>query len=141
MKKTSIILALTLISFISQAQLQRKVTPLANRHHDTVTAGNGKRIANNGEALNRKQMMRDLNLTREQQIKLKDTRQSNREKMEVITNDDKLSTEQKEAKIRELKKAQAMNMQGILNEEQRQKMKAMREEMIKKRKMNKAEQN
>ena len=80
-------------------------------------------------------MIKELNLTTEQKMKLKETRQALSEKKEAIENDDKLSAEQKEQRLREIKIDQARNMQTILNQEQREKMKAMRQKLFKNRKM------
>ena len=137
MKKRTLFLVSTLISLSSIAQVQRTGTP--SRKTDSVTTAQG---ANNaGSDMNKKKMMRELDLTKEQKIKLKEARESSKAKQEAISNDDKLTQEQKDAKLLELKRAQAQNMQGILNEEQRAKMKALRQEMIKKRQKNPGQQN
>ena len=136
MKKGSIFLAFTFISSVSIAQVQRTGTP--SRQNDTAATTQG---INNASDMNKKKMIRELDLTKEQKIKLKEARESSKAKQEAISNDDKLTQEQKDAKLRELKRAQAQNMQGILNEEQRAKMKALRQEMIKKRQKNPGQQN
>ena len=137
MKKRTLFLVSTLISLSSIAQVQRTGTP--SRKTDSVTTAQG---ANNaGSDMNKKKMMRELDLTKEQKIKLKEARESSKAKQEAISNDDKLTQEQKDLKLRELKRAQAQNMQGILNEEQKAKMKALRQEMIKKRQNHPGQQN
>ena len=137
MKKGILFLAATLISILSIAQVQRTGTP--SRKTDSVATAQG--TNNAGNDMNKKKMMRELDLTKEQKIKLKEAREANKSKQEAISNDDKLTPEQKDAKMRELRRTQAQNMQGILNEEQKAKMKAMRQEMFKKRQGRSPQQN
>lgn len=137
MKKGTLFLASTLISLLSIAQVQRTGTP--SRKTDSVATAQG--TNNTGNDMNKKKMMRELDLTKEQKIKLKEAREANKSKQEAISNDDKLTPEQKDAKMRELRRTQAQNMQGILNEEQKAKMKAMRQEMFKKRQGRSPQQN
>ena len=133
MKKGSIFFALTFISVLSIAQVQRTITP--SRRADSVSNINAPNTpgTNAGGDMNRKKMIRELNMTREQKIKLNELRQSNKAKQEAISNDDKLTPEQKETRLRALKREQAGNMQTILNDEQKAKMKAMWQERFKKR--------
>ncbi len=121
MKKIGIFLTLFFISFFSFSQVQRAATP--SKQSDAAATQPGD---NNPEKMNRRKMMRELNLTKEQRSKLKEIRQSNMSKKDAITNDDKLTDEQKEAKLRELKRGQAQSTMTILNDEQKAKMKAMR---------------
>jgi hypothetical protein len=133
MKKTGIFLAFTFISFLSIAQVQRVATP--SKQADSVMRQPGDNIARNGN-VGRRQMMRELNLTREQRSKIKEVRQSNMAKKDAITNDDKLTPEQKDVQLRELKRAQAQSTMMILNDEQKTKLKTMREGMGRKRQQN-----
>ena len=121
MKKTGIFLTLTFISILSFSQVQRVVTPSKQSDAGVTQPGD-----NNPEKMNRKKMMRELNLTKEQRSKLKEMRQSNMSKKDAISNDDKLTDEQKEVKLRELKRGQAQSTMTILNDEQKAKMKTMR---------------
>lgn len=121
MKKTGIFLTLTFISILSFSQVQRVVTPSKQSDAGVTQPGD-----NNPEKMNRKKMMRELNLTKEQRSKLKEIRQSNMSKKDAISNDDKLTDEQKEVKLRELKRGQAQSTMTILNDEQKAKMKTMR---------------
>lgn len=121
MKKTGIFLTLTFISILSFSQVQRVVTPSKQSNGGVTQPGD-----NNPEKMNRKKMMRELNLTKEQRSKLKEIRQSNMSKKDAISNDDKLTDEQKEVKLRELKRGQAQSTMTILNDEQKAKMKTMR---------------
>ena len=73
-------------------------------------------------------MLKELDLSREQKIKLKELRQSMKEKKEAIENDDKLSGPEKETKLKELRKEQAKNTMSILTPEQKVKMLKMRKD-------------
>ncbi len=72
--------------------------------------------------------MKELDLTREQKIKLKEMRQLAQSKKEAIENDDKLSAPEKETKLKELRKEQAKNTLYVLSPEQKQKMLQLRKE-------------
>ena len=120
MKKTGFFIAFSFISFLAVAQVQRVVP---QRLNDSTQSRQG----NNGEGkMNRKKMMRELNLTREQRSKLKEIKQSNLAKKDEISNDDKLTDEQKKVKLKELKRGQVQSTMTILNDEQKAKMRMMR---------------
>lgn len=72
---------------------------------------------------------KDLNLTKEQQQKLKAFREDGRSQMEAIRNDNSLTPEQKRAKHTELRESQKTKMNSILTPEQRTKMDAKMKEM------------
>jgi len=72
-------------------------------------------------------MMRELNLTKEQREKIKEIRQANQAKKEAIENDTTLTAEQKETRLRELKREMGQSMLPILNDEQKAKFKEMRD--------------
>ena len=132
MKKGSIFFALTFISVMSIAQVQRAVTPpKATSPVSNINIQNtpGADAVDN---MNKKRMMRELNLTREQKIKFKEFRQSNKAKREAISNDEKMTADQKEASLKALKREQTQNIQTILTAEQKAKMQAMRQERKKK---------
>ncbi len=132
MKKTGIFLAFIFISFLSFAQVQRIVAPKqvdSTGHQPAINDGRNDKIG-------RKQMMRELELSKDQRSKLKEIRQSNKVKKDEISNDDKLTTEQKDAKLRELQREQAQSTMTILNDEQKAKIKTMRQEMRRKRQQN-----
>ena len=122
MKKAAIFLAFSFISVFSIAQVQRVVTP---KPLDSTARSNGN-IGEKNNRADRKQMLRELNLTKEQRVKFKEMRQANMAKRDEINNNDSLTQEQKDAKLRELKRTQAQSTMTILNDEQKEKMKAMR---------------
>jgi hypothetical protein len=123
MKKISALIVLTFIISLSFAQVQRKVK--TENIADSITkTGERKK----GYKANKKQAIRELDLTKEQKGKLKEQRQAAKDKKAAIQNNESLSAEQKEAKLKELQKEQAKSTMGILNEEQKEKMKKMRKE-------------
>jgi Spy/CpxP family protein refolding chaperone len=124
MKKIFSMMALIFLAAISFAQVQRNKTTAVARPDSTIT-GTEKR---KGTGMDKKQMMKDLDLSREQKIKFKELRQSMKAKKEAIENDDKLSGPEKENKLKELHKEQAKNTMSILNPEQKVKMLKMRKE-------------
>ena len=123
MKKTTVVLILNLMALLSFAQVQRQATPKAL--DSTYHAGETRPGKNNRGA--RKQMMLDLNLTKEQRGKFKEIRQSNMAKREEINNNDSLTQEQKDARLRELKKQQQQSTMSILNDEQKAKARDIRQ--------------
>jgi len=122
MKKTAFFLSFSLISILSLAQVQRVVTP---KPEDSTARSNGTATEKNNQG-DRKQMLRELNLTKEQRGKLKEIRQANMARKDEINNNDSLNQDQKDAKLRELKRSAAQSTMTILNDEQKEKMKAMR---------------
>lgn len=131
MKSGVLVLALTLISLLSFAQVERKTA--VKDQADSVSTASFKEQAGKND---RKQMIKDLHLTREQQAKMKEIYQSGRSKKEALLNDNKLTNEDRQAKLRVLQKEQFDNTMRILNDEQKQKMRNGRADMMKNRKMN-----
>ena len=123
----------TIVAFISSAQIQRTVKPHIIGQIDSVSKQVKTPIPYKTGESARKDMIRELNLNREQKLKLKEFREQNHVKIYAITTDSTLSPDQKAAKLKELKRDQARNMQSILDPEQQVKMKAMQQEMMKKR--------
>jgi Spy/CpxP family protein refolding chaperone len=105
---------------LSFAQVQRKATVKT----DTSATTQIKPDAVAGK----KQMMRELDLSKEQKAKLKEIRQSGKAQKEAIEGDDKLSATEKETKLKALRKEQAKNTMAVLNEEQKARMMQMRKE-------------
>jgi Spy/CpxP family protein refolding chaperone len=124
MKKMMSMMALVLLSAFSFAQVQRSKTTTLARPDSTLTGTEKGKAGGMGK----KQMMKDLNLSKEQKMKLKELRQSAQAKKQAIENDDKLSAPEKESKLKELHKEQAKNTMSILSPEQKVKMLKMRKE-------------
>ena len=134
MKKLSSFIAFILIATISFAQVQRKAST-ANKADSASSTITDKK----GRGGTKKEMLKDLNLTKDQKLKLKETRKLAKDKKTAIENDEKLSAAEKETKLNELKKEQAKNTMGILNEDQKEKIKKTRKE--KRKKKNAEEEN
>ena len=122
MKKAAFLATLSFISVLSIAQVQRVVTA---KPVDSTNRSDGNMAEKNNRG-DRKQMLRELNLTKEQRGKFKEIGQANKAKRDEINNNDSLTQGQKDAKLRELKRTAVQSTMSILNEEQKEKMKAMR---------------
>lgn len=72
--------------------------------------------------------MKELNLTKEQKSKLKEIKQANKAKMEAVMNDTLLSEAEKKARLKSLHAQQLKNTLAILNDEQKARMKQMRQQ-------------
>lgn len=131
MKRGVLVPALTLISLLSFAQVERKT--VLKDQADSVSTASFKEQAGKND---RKQMIKDLHLTREQQAKMKEIHQSGRSKKEALLNDNKLTNDERQVKLRALQKEQFDSTMRILNDEQQQKMRNGRAGMMKSRKMN-----
>jgi hypothetical protein len=121
MKKLTILFVFTFIIMFSFAQVQRKAN-VANKTDSAAVATERKPVSR-GE---KKQMIKDLNLNKDQKSKLKEIRQSSKAKKDAIENDEKLNADEKTAKLKELQREQAKSTMTILNDEQKEKMRKMR---------------
>ena len=122
MKFPGLVLILLISSQISFAQVERKTFPA--KQADSVSISSG---SNKTEKLSRKDIIKELDLTREQKIKLKGIRQDNMAKQGAIENNSQLSGSEKKMQLRALQKEQAQNIQAILTEEQKEKFKSIRQ--------------
>jgi Spy/CpxP family protein refolding chaperone len=73
-------------------------------------------------------LQEELNLTTEQQAKLKAIRVEYKTKMQSVYNDQALSETAKRSKLHELKKAQRQEQKTVLTKEQAEKLQALRHE-------------
>ncbi|HMK04591.1 MAG TPA: hypothetical protein VK489_10385 [Ferruginibacter sp.] len=121
MKKPLIVLILSFGSLFSFAQIAR--TPA--KQPDSLA---DKQAMSKKDKMGKKDMMKELDLTKEQRSKLKEIRQSGKAKKEAIENNDKLTADEKKKELREFQKEQAQSVQGILTEEQKEKLKTKRKE-------------
>lgn len=118
MKKIVSLLLLSSVIITANAQVQRKKTGAA----DSAAVSTSKAADGKG---GRKEMMKDLNLTKLQKHKLKEMRLSGKTKMSEIQNDAKLSEADKKTKLKELHKQQMESTLSVLNDEQKAKFKKM----------------
>ncbi len=121
MKTSVIILILLFSSLLSFAQIER----VPAKRPDSVT---NNATVNSADKPGKKDLVKELDLTREQRIKLKEIRQSNKAKKDSIENNDQLSDTEKKTRLRDLQKEQAQSIQGILTGEQKEKLKNKRKE-------------
>ena len=128
MKKWSIALLMSMITLGSFAQVQRNVAPKKDSAEIAMPGEtmNGENEQSKKES--KRQIIRSLNLSKEQKQKFKEIHQANKEKKESISSNDQLTESQKKDQLKELHKEAAMNMNSLLSEEQRDKVKAMRKE-------------
>ena len=126
MKIPLFISVLLFSSLLSLAQVERKPSPA--KQTDSVVDHPG---SNKMDRSEKKDMLKELDLTKEQKIKLKEIRQENKSKKEMIENDSRLSETEKKTRLHALQKEQAQKIQAILTDEQKEKLKAMRQEAMK----------
>jgi len=123
MKFTSILFSLLLTSFFSSAQIERKPSDVNKDSSVSVTTTDKKM-----NKQNRKERIKDLNLTKEQRIKMKSIRQSGQGSKQAIENNVNLTEAEKKKQLRALQIEQAQKVQLILTEEQKEKFKADRQD-------------
>ena len=126
MKIPLFISVLLFSSLLSLAQVERKPSPA--KQTDSVINDPG---SNKMDRSEKKDMLKELDLTKEQKIKMKEIRQENKSKKEMIENDSRLSETEKKSRLHALQKEQAQKIQAILTDEQKEKFKAMRQEAMK----------
>jgi Spy/CpxP family protein refolding chaperone len=107
-------------TFSVSAQIERK--PVAAKTDSTQAVNDDK-----AKQQNRKDRMKELNLTREQKNMLKDIHRSGKAEKDAIENNTQLSEEEKKKRLRELQKKHAEKLQAILTPEQLAKFKASRQ--------------
>ena len=113
MKLPGLFLILLLSSVITFAQVER--VPQAKTDSLSGTSIPGK-----------KDLIKDLDLSKEQKIKLKEIRQAGKARKEGIENNSQLTEPEKKKQLRELQKEQALQVQAILTDEQKEKFKTKR---------------
>lgn len=124
MKKNLIMMAFVLMGLNTFAQVQRKVAAI--NENDSMSVSNDKYDKDKpAKKTDKLKILKELNLTREQKGKLKEIRQANKSKTDHIMNDVTLTADQKKDKVKEIKKSGVIELQGILNDEQKAKMKEM----------------
>jgi len=100
---------------ISFAQIRRDVP--VNTNEDST------------QKISRKEMMDELGLSKEQRVQWKQIQQNSKAQKESIMNNDSLSTEQKKLMLKDLHKQTNNDINAILSDDQREKMKEIKQEM------------
>lgn len=125
MKKAILFMVVCFAGFSTFAQIQRKV---ADTNRVMGNRQNG--VRNDQASFSKKKdqlkMMKELKLTREQKGKLKEMRQANEAKRAAIIKDAWLTEAQKQAQLKAIQRSGAVDLQGILNETQKRKVKELR---------------
>ena len=88
---------------------------------------------NHPAKMQRTQMFDELNLTADQKEKMKQMRADNMTKMNDIKNNTSLNDDQKEEQIKSLRMEERKGMMGLLTDDQKAKMKDMRQSKMKDR--------
>lgn len=113
------IILMTMVGYTSNAQVQR--TP-AKKQTDSVVA---KQVTEKNPD-SRKEMLKELDLTKDQKNKMKEINGSTKASKEAIENDTALSTEEKKVKLKSLRQEQMQKIQALLTEEQKAKFRKMK---------------
>src|SRR5882724_4686563 len=123
MKKLVSLTVFTLIFFASFAQIQRQKKEVTKTDSTGTTA-----VQKQDAGPDRKEMMKELNLSKEQRLKIKEFRQAAQAKKEAIENDNSLKPDEKQNKLKEVRKELQQNTMSVLSQEQKMKMLKMRNE-------------
>ena len=88
--------------------------------------GGGRRMPSVDDQI--KHLTKQLNLSADQQTKLKPILEDQRKQMEAVHNDSSLSREDRFSKMQALRQSSDADIKGVLNEEQQKNFDKMREE-------------
>lgn len=121
MKYTVILFSFLLFSVFASAQIERKPA-ITKADSASTTSSSGKM-----NKQSKKDRIKDLDLTKEQKMKMREIKQSGKSTKESIENNTSLSEEEKKQQLRALQIEQAQKIQEILTDEQKAKFKAGRQ--------------
>ena len=121
MKSSLIVLIVLLTAVTASAQIERKSTVIKMDSAQAAVSDN------KPDKQNRKERLKELDLTREQKGKMKEIMQSGKASKDAIENNAQLSETEKKKQVRELQKAQLLKIQSILTEEQKAKFQASKQ--------------
>jgi Spy/CpxP family protein refolding chaperone len=122
MKKLSLLIMLNITLTAAHAQIQRKTAARA----DSTSAGKNYMKADSG--MSRKEILRELNLSREQKLKLRGLFKENKTAISEVQADATLDEAAKKEKLKPLRKAQMEHILSVLTPEQKEKLKAIRKQ-------------
>ena len=123
MKKLTLLLFACVTLSAVNAQTQRKKNIIAT---DSTTTEAPSKTRGQKRA-----MMKELNLTKEQKGKLKELHQLKKDKIAQVQNNDKLTDAEKKEQLKAFKKEQLKATLALLNDEQKAKLKARQKANIK----------
>ena len=118
--KITCIIFLSLFTMTASAQIERKTVVI--KPDSTQASVSDNKV----DKQTRKERFKELDLTKEQNGKMKEIMQSGKAAKEAIENNTQLSEDDKKKQLRELQKGQAQKVQVVLTPEQREKFKASR---------------
>lgn len=121
MKYTVILFSFLLFTVFASAQIERKPA-ITKADSASTTSSSGKM-----NKQSKKDRIKDLDLTKEQKMKMREIKQSGKSTKESIENNTSLSEEDKKQQLRALQIEQAQKIQEILTDEQKAKFKAGRQ--------------
>jgi len=119
-KYCAILIMMLLTGYSSLAQIQRN--PVKQKKDSLAVAPAAEKKIDS-----RKEIFKELNLTQEQKMKLKEINQSMKASRETIESDSTLSEADKKAKLRTLRKEHGSQVQALLTEEQKIKFRELKE--------------
>lgn len=111
MKKLILLILVSCASFAGFSQVQRKISK------DSTTAS---------AAFSKKKALNNSGLNAEQKSKIKELRAQAKASRQAILDDQSLTAEQKHAKLAAIKKENAIKINALLTDEQKQKLKDMK---------------
>lgn len=123
MKKITLVLLFICSISAGFAQVKRAKPAPAAKAQDSAAA-----VINTPASANKKEMMRELNLSKEQKIKLKAIKQEQKAKIDEVKNDPKLSADEQKAKLKALRMEQLKQTMAVLNDEQKARFKELRKQ-------------
>ena len=116
--KFPVFLFLLFISALPAAgQITRPSRPIENKQQDDRLD----KVKQNTARPNRREILHKLDLTRAQQLRLKQIRDEHKARKEAIGNDPQLNDEQKQQQLKDLQKQLASQFRSVLTEEQKKK--------------------
>ena len=121
MKSSLIVLIVLLTAVTASAQIEKKSTVIKMDSAQAAVSDN------KPDNQNRKERLKELDLTREQKVKMKEIMQSGKAAKDAIENNAQLSDQDKKKQMRELQKSQMQKIQAILTPEQVEKFKASKQ--------------
>lgn len=122
MKKMFVLMAVTAIC---QMGFSQQNPPTENNLKTETGTGY---MRNHKEKHDRRKMMSELNLTSDQKTKLKEMRMANKQKKDAIMNNSSLSETQKREQLKDLHKEHAKGLENVLTDDQKAKMKSMKDQ-------------
>ena len=127
MQKILILPAFVVMGLGAIAQVQRKMAIANETISATVHEPEGSKVGF-AKKMDQRTIWKKLDLSKEQKQRIKKIQQSHQLKRDEILQDDTLGEDQKQDKLTAIKKAAALDFRAILTDEQKARMKAIRDE-------------